>query len=97
MTTSWLEIPDDSPFPVENLPLGVISRPNNRGETPAVAIGEYVLDLELLADLGLLDDIDPRLPAALGTPTLNAFLALGRPTWDATRERLTELLSATDQ
>ena len=47
-----------------------------------------------MADLGLLDDIDPRLPAALRTPTLNAFLALGRPTWDATRHRLTDLLSS---
>jgi len=97
MTTSWIDIPDDSPFPLENLPFGVISRPDNRGEAPAVAIGDYVLDLALTVDLGLLDDIDPRLPAALSTATLNAFLALGRPTWEATRERLTALLYSAEE
>ena len=98
MTTSWIEIPDDSPFPLENLPFGVVSRPDNRSATPAVAIGEYVLDLSMAVDLGLLDDIDPRLGAALSTSTLNAFLALGRKTWEATRERLTDLLcSATHE
>jgi fumarylacetoacetase len=94
MTSSWIEISDDSPFPIENLPFGVISRPDNGSKTLAVAVGAHVLDLARIADGGLLNDIDPRLPAALGTPTLNAFLALGRPTWDLTHDRITDLLSS---
>jgi len=55
-----------------------------------VAIGEHVLDLAAVAAAGLL----PADPAAFAAPSLNAFLALGRATWTATRRRVGELLTA---
>src|SRR5262249_58973479 len=69
--TSWVEVPEGSDFPVQNLPYGVFARP---GEAPrvGVAIGDQVLDLAGLAHAGLL--------AALGwfaAPSLNAFMAAG--------------------
>jgi fumarylacetoacetase len=83
MTRTWVPVPERSPFPVQNLPYGVASL----GAAPAfgaVAIGEHVLDLS---------GLDLRVGDAFARPSLNAFLALGRPTWRAVRARLTELLT----
>jgi fumarylacetoacetase len=89
---SFIDVPNGSHFPIHNLPYGVF-RPS-AGARPriGVAIGDQVVDLSILVDQGLLDD--PGTEAALREPTLNAFMALGRPAWTAVRSRLTELLSA---
>ncbi|WP_214108522.1 fumarylacetoacetate hydrolase family protein [Acrocarpospora catenulata] len=86
--TSWAWIPEGSDFPVTNLPFGVFSR---RGELPrvGVAIGDHVLDLDLLRTAGLL----PREANWFAAGTLNWFLSAGRAAWTATRTRLTELLT----
>ena len=65
MTVSWVEIPDDSDFPLHNLPYGVFSPlggPIRIGpgedRRVGVAIGTYVLDLAAVAgaDVGLPHD-----------------------------------------
>ena len=93
---SFVDVPTGSDFPIHNLPYGVF-RPS-AGARPriAVAIGDAVLDLSVLAERGLLsgralDDGD-----AFRQPTLNAFMALGRPAWRETRARLTQFLSIGD-
>jgi fumarylacetoacetase len=87
MTASWSDLPPESPFGVENLPFGVFSTPE---ESPrvGVAIGDQVLDLAPLAAVEGLDGAQ-----VFEQPTLNAFLALGRPSWRAVRSWLTELLT----
>jgi fumarylacetoacetase len=80
-TDTWIEIPDGSPFPVDNLPFGVFSR-DDEGPRVGVAIGDHVLDLApLLGDPAFLE------------PSLNAFMAQGRPAWRRVRSRLTDLLT----
>ncbi|MGX6601390.1 fumarylacetoacetase [Micromonosporaceae bacterium Da 78-11] len=73
-----IEIPDHSPYGVQNLPYGVYSTP---GADPrcGVRVGDHVVDLALV--LG--DDVFAR-------PSLNAFMAQGRPRWVEVRARLTE-------
>jgi fumarylacetoacetase len=85
--TSWVPVPDGSPFPLQNLPYGVFSRP---GETPrvGVAIGDHVLDLAGLAADGLLGRRE-----WFAAASLNAFMAAGPAAWHPVRARLTELLS----
>ena len=85
--TSWVEIPEGSHFPVQNLPYGVFARP---GQAPrvGVAIGAHVLDLAGLAHAGLLPG-----PGWFAAPTLNAFMAAGPAAWRTARARITELLS----
>ncbi len=89
---SWIPVPVDSDFPIQNLPYGVF-RTESRVARVGVAIGNRILDLDAAAEAGLLgDDLD--LPwGVFAQPSLNAFLALGRPTWRAVRLRVSELLS----
>ena len=90
---SWVDVPDGSDFPIQNLPLGIVAR---ACESPrvGVAIGESVLDLAVVAEAGLLDDALPGARAILTCGTLNAFLARGRGAWSALRARLSMLLAA---
>jgi fumarylacetoacetase len=93
--STWLDVPADHPFGIHNLPYGVFSS----GDGPrrvGVRIGEQVLDVGAVAaigrDAGQVGD-GPDLATAWLTPSLNAFLALGRPAWTVARQWLTEILS----
>ncbi|MCB0578209.1 MAG: fumarylacetoacetase [Phaeodactylibacter sp.] len=87
---SWVEVPPGSDFPIQNLPFGIFKTP---GLTPRLctAIGDYVADLQVLAEHGFFDDlgIDPRVFAR---PFLNDFIALGKAKTGAVRSRLSEIL-----
>jgi fumarylacetoacetase len=91
---SFVDVPADSHFPIQNLPYGVF-RPD-AGSAPriGVAIGEHVLDLSVLVERGLLSGPNLGNGDALCQPTLNAFMGLGRKAWNEARSRLTRLLSA---
>jgi fumarylacetoacetase len=89
---SFLDIPSDSPFPLQNLPYGVFAHPE-RGPTLGVAIGNQILDLALLERQGLLTHPLLKGNDLFQQPTLNRFMAAGRPTWAAARQRITQLLS----
>lgn len=88
---SFIEIPKDSHFSLENLPFGIF-RPDGGKARAGVAIGDQIVDLAVLESeghfKGAIGD------AIFGNDSLNAFLALGRPAWRNVREILTKLLSA---
>lgn len=89
---SFLNTPPESHFPIQNLPFGVIRRPDEAAPRVASAIGDQVVDLAVLAEAGLFDG-----PALAGStvfaqPTLNGFMALGRAAWVEARARLSQLL-----
>jgi fumarylacetoacetase len=89
MAATWVPGADGSGFGVDNLPYGVV-RPRDGGEArPAVRVGDHALDLRALERAGAL----PEAAGAFEGRDLNAFLALGRRAWTATRERLTALLT----
>ncbi len=92
---SFLPVPPESHFPIQNLPYGVF-RPR-RGGTARVgaAIGEMVLDLAVLERERVIDVAVPGKQAAetlFNRPSLNAFMACGRPVWTKVHERLSQLL-----
>jgi fumarylacetoacetase len=89
---SWLPVPPESHFPIQNLPYGVF-RPRP-GELPrvGVAIGDHVLDLAAVEAAGLLDTPALRGRAVFGQPALNDFMALGRPAWREARATVSRLL-----
>lgn len=76
-----------SDFPVQNLPLGIFSETKGR-RRPGVAIGDYILDLNAVADL-----LDEDWRDDLAQPVLNAWLSRGPERHVGLRERLSELLT----
>ncbi len=93
---SFVDVPTGSDFSIHNLPYGVF-RPS-AGARPriGVAIGDAVLDLSVLAERGLLSGRALGDGDAFRQPTLNAFMALGRPAWREARARLTRFLRVSD-
>jgi fumarylacetoacetase len=87
---SWVEVPANSDFPIQNLPFGIF-RTKNRGPRAGVAIGNHILDLSAVAELGYFDSlgIDKKV---FSSSTLNAFIATGQKNWRAVRDRISELL-----
>jgi fumarylacetoacetase len=89
---SWVAVPPESHFPIQNLPYGSFRRRPAGGRSVGVAIGDRILDLTALEARDLLD-----LPALGGRRVfqagrLNEFLSLGRPAWAAVRARVSALL-----
>lgn len=88
---SWLEVKSGSDFPIQNLPFGVL-KTNDRTARAGVAIGEYVLDLAVIAESGLFNSISFD-KTVLSNCTLNDFIALGKSVTNAVRERVSDLLN----
>lgn len=57
MTTqlkSFIDVAPDSDFPIQNLPYGIFSETADGKRRAGVALGEYVVDLAVLEQAGLL-------------------------------------------
>jgi fumarylacetoacetase len=78
---TWVELPTDTGFGLDNLPYGVFSTRGGPRRT-CLAVGNSVLDLG-----GLTEDPVHR------TGSLNAFLALGPQAWRLLRAQVTEWLT----
>lgn len=87
---SWIRVPADSDFPIQNIPFGIASW-NGEPPLPVTRVGDTVVDLSILADVGLLDGLGIGREAFLA-PRLNALMAFGKPATRALRQRLSELL-----
>jgi len=88
---SFIEVAPESHFPIQNLPYGVFQPEMDKPPRIGTAIGEYVVDLSVLASAGMFDGIVEE--AVFHAPSLNRFMALGRSAWRRVRQRLQELLS----
>ena len=89
--TSWVTVPENSDFPIQNLPFGIFSTPD-RSRRVGVAIGDCVLDLAQVAEAGLFADlaIDA---AVFRQKSLNALMrAAGKNGIRGLRDRLSHLL-----
>jgi len=90
---SFIEVAPDSHFPIQNLPFGIF-KPAQGNARVGVAIGDSVLDLSVLEELGHFQT--PEFPErrVFSENALNAFLALGRPAWKKARQVIQQLLAA---
>jgi fumarylacetoacetase len=91
---SFLDIPDDHPFPIQNLPYGVFRPSPDAAPRVGVAIGDAVLDLAVLEANDVFEHPAVRDAAPFAEPTLNAFMALDRTAWTSVRETVQTLLRA---
>lgn len=87
---SWLDVPAGSDFPIQNIPFGIF-KSGRRSPVTATRIGNTVIDLSALADFGYFDKLDIQDLSVFYASTLNDFIALGKATTNAVRERISEL------
>lgn len=94
-----IQIPTNSHFTIHNIPFGICSDIFNSIPRPCSAIGEYAIDLNSCASLGIFDESIMKQHArkVFLSSTLNEFMALGRPYWKCVRSILQELLSKDDE
>ncbi len=89
---SWVEVDPKSDFPIQNLPFGIFKTQSSSPRI-GIAIGDQVLDLAILNKLGFLNNL--KIDNSVFTNQyLNDFIALGKQTTMAVRERISNLLNA---
>ncbi len=92
--SSFIDVPADHPFPIQNLPYGVFRPETGAEPRVGVAIGDWVLDLAVLEAEGLFENDVLRTEQPFSEAALNVFMALGRSVWDDARRTITHLLRA---
>jgi len=91
MTMSWVPMPAESHFPIQNLPYGIFSVGSSE-RSIGVAIGDSILDLSQVSHLFT----GPLLHSqqhVFKQSTLNALMGLSRAHWLEARATITDLLS----
>lgn len=89
--TSWVNVPDGSDFPIQNLPYGVFS--NESGTRCGIGIGTSILDLAAAERVGVFahTDLDAK---TFFSDTLNDFIAQGRGVWTQVRDAVSAFLDS---
>ena len=80
---TWLEVPENSDFPIQNIPFG-IAKANNEIFV-ATRIGNSVINIYKLAQMGCFNNIDAEF---FNEDKLNDFMLLGK---QATRDVRNEI------
>lgn len=87
---TWVEVPENSDFPIQNLPFGIF-KTQYLDAGAGVAIGNQILDLVYLNSNGFFEEL--YLPEGIfNQDTLNEFIALGKAKTRSVRERISKLL-----
>ncbi|XP_046351026.1 fumarylacetoacetase-like [Haliotis rufescens] len=92
---SFVTVSPDSHFPIQNLPYGIFSTPDNPRNRIGVAIGDQILDLTQVKHFFDGAELKSQ-QAVFDEPTLNSFMALGRAAWQEARGVLQKILSVSD-
>ena len=87
---SFIEVSEESHFPIQNLPYGVFTLPTFSQPHIGVAIGDFILDLNVLSNEGLLQAFSDH--SVFTNNTLNEFMALGKNAWSQARTLISRLL-----
>lgn len=86
---SWLQVPQNSDFPMQNIPFGVFLTRDDI-ITIGTRIGDTAIDLGALHQLGYFQGIELTDDIFL-QDSLNDFIADGRKTWRLVRNRVSEI------
>ena len=93
---SWIDIPPDSDFSLQNIPFGVCSFGSNGNDNTqrkkcVTAIGNKIVDLQLLQDAGVFSDIPNLSGTTFSQSTLNKYLQHDPSVWKLVRKRIQDL------
>ena len=86
---SWLEVPENSDFPIQNIPFGVFLTTENV-VTVGTRIGDFAIDLGALQQLNYFEGIELTDDMFM-QDTLNDFISDGKKTWRLVRNRIADL------
>jgi fumarylacetoacetase len=89
---SWLNVPTDSDFPIQNIPFGVFLTKENV-VTVGTRIGDFAIDLGALQQLDYFEGIELTDDMFM-QDTLNDFISDGQKTWRLVRNRIAEIFDA---
>lgn len=89
---SFIEAGPDTHFPIQNLPFGVFRRQAGGSARVGVAIGDYVLDLQVIEERRLFRGEYLGGRRTFSQSSLNLFMGLGRPAWREARRSIQGLL-----
>jgi fumarylacetoacetase len=89
---SWIEVPKNSDFPIQNIPFGVFLTKEDV-ITIGTRIGDCAIDMGALQQLGYFEGIDLTDDMFM-QDTLNDFISDGKKTWRLVRNRLSELFDS---
>lgn len=93
--TSWLHVSKNSDFPIQNIPFGVFLTRDDI-ITIGTRIGDTAIDLGALHQLGYFEGI-PLTDDIFLQDSLNDFIADGRKTWRAVRNRIAEIFDSNNK
>lgn len=89
---SWLNVPDNSDFPIQNIPFGVFLTKDDV-ITIGTRIGDYAIDLGALQQLNYFEGIDLTDDMFM-QDTLNDFISDGKKTWRLVRNRIGDIFDS---
>ena len=87
--SSWIAVPSDSDFPIQNIPFGVFQT-SEKLPGLATIIGDTLIDLGELANQGYFSQINLE-PNAFNKRYINDFMAMGKATTRLVRNRISQL------
>lgn len=86
---SWLNVPKNSDFPIQNIPFGVFLTKDDI-VTIGTRIGDYAIDLGAMQQLNYFEGIELTDDMFM-QDTLNDFISDGKKTWRLVRNRIGDL------
>lgn len=91
---SFIPVGETNHFSIQNLPYGVFRPRSEANARVGAAIGNYVLDLAILDERGLIDADAIQGKKVFARSSLNSFMALGRQAWSDVRSSISHLVQA---
>lgn len=97
ISQSWISISADSDFSLQNIPFGIIKHHKTQPTSVATRIGDTIIDISKLADLGAFTSIKGFDKTTLTNLYLNDFIALGKAVTSAVRLEIIELFKESNK
>ncbi len=92
---TWLSVPENSDFPIQNIPFGVFLTRDDI-ITIGTRIGDYAIDLGALHQLGYFEGI-PLTDDIFLQDSLNDFISDGKKTWRLVRNRISDIFDSNNK
>jgi fumarylacetoacetase len=92
---SWVEVPEGSDFPIQNIPFGIFKTSYSEGRV-GVRIGNHVLDLAAVHNLGFLSNLTYE-GKDFSSNYLNDMMKKGKKATTELRNRISDLLNKDNQ